>query len=204
MSRRQQQLILAALGAAAVVAAAFFIFRSWRAEAKNLPVDFIEARKEGARTAERIVFFSHQALAGLEQIGQYDEKKNYESALELVEKELERNKQARQEAIVLSSYLGTMAAFLPQIEPAKARELATEAVGYEVSLVNRLINYHDLLNQLFELLGNKFRGRLASNDDLTKKLLASINSEIKAINNLNQKFNSTMEMFDKILKAVDN
>lgn len=182
---------------AAVIAGFWLGWRYWAGD-KNVPEEFLEARREAAFVAERIVFLAHQSLGGLEQIGGLDETKRYGTALRRVEEELERNRQARDEALLLSSHLGTMAAYLAEIKPTRAQAAATEALGYEVSLVNRLINFHGLLTSLFELLENKFTGRLKNGDGEVKKLIAEINKEIKAINNFNIKFNELMRQFDEI------
>jgi len=163
----------------------------------HLPEEFAEARREGGFVAEQIVFFGHQSLAGLEQIGGLDEVGKYAEALERVREELERNRQARDEALLLSSHLGTMAAYLSEIKPPRAQALATEAVGHEVGLVNRLLRLHGLLASLFELLEGKFEGRIESDDERVRQIIFDINKEIKAINGLNLKFNKLMERFDK-------
>lgn len=178
----------------------YFIDRGYFLGEAFVPDEFTEARKDSAFVAEKIVFISHQSLAGLEQIGGLDELKKYNKALEFVAKELERNQQARQEAILLSSHLGTMVVYLPEIKPSKARAFAMEAINYEINLVNRLISFHGLLNNLFELLEKKFRGDVKNGDDEVKKIITDLNEEIKTINNLNARFNSAIEEFDKYFK----
>lgn len=164
-----------------------------------LPPEFSHARKQGSFVAEKIVFLTHQSLAGLEQIGGLDQQKKIKQSLELTTREISRNEEARQQAVLLSSHLGTMAAYLYQIEPDHARSLATEAIGHEVSLVNRLILFNDLLRQLFDLLQLKFGGAVVEKDQV-QSLLSAINNEVRVINDLNQKFNATMEQFDEIFK----
>ena len=197
MITRNTRVALVTLIILIIAVAVYFLAQDlWRGT-RNVPEEFVEARIDGAVTARKIVFLAHQSLAGLEQISQFDEKKNYGSALGLVAQELERNSQARLEAVVLSSQLGTMATLLSAIEPSKARILATEAVGYEVQLVNHLISYHETLNDLFSLLKGKFEGRIHNSEQKVKRLVGEINKEIKIINRLNQKFDSSMEKFDK-------
>jgi len=197
MITRNTRVALTTLTILIIAVAAYFLAQGFWLGTKNVPVEFTEARIDGAVIARNIVFLAHQSLAGLEQIGQFDEKKNYGAALKLVAQELERNGEARQEAVVLSSQLGTMATLLSAIEPSRARTLATEAVGYEVQLVNHLISYHETLNELFSLLKGKFEGRIHNSEHKVKKLIGEINKEIKIINKLNQKFDSSMEKFDK-------
>lgn len=188
---------------AAIAGGGFWLgWQYWR-ENEYVPEEFSEARRQGAFVAEQIVFLAHQSLGGLEQIGGLDETKKYGKALKRVEEELERNRQARDEALLLSSYLGTMAAYLAEIRPARAQAIATEALGYEVSLVNRLLNFYGLLTALFELLENKFEGRTKTSDGQVKKIISDINGEIKAINNLNLKFGELMEQFDTTYEVGD-
>jgi hypothetical protein len=197
MITRNTRVALITLIILIVAITAYFLAQGFWLGDTNVPEEFVEARVDGAVTARKIVFLAHQSLAGLEQISQFDEKKNYSSALKLVAQELKRNSEARKEAVVLSNQLGTMATLLSAIEPVGARTLATEAVGYEVQLVNHLISYHETLNELFELLRGKFEGRIHNSEHKVKKLVGEINNEIKIINKLNQKFDSSMERFDK-------
>lgn len=187
----------------------FWGYRLWL-EKKYIPQEFIEAREKSAHVAEKIVFLNNQSLAGLQKIAGFDEQGNYSKALERVQQEMERNRQARDEALLLSSYLSTMAAYLPKIEPGRARALATEAISNEVNLVNHLIILHGSLNSLFEELQNKFNQNPADNfqenEEKVKELIEKVNKGIKAINSLNIKFNSLMDEFDKIYNkpvAVD-
>lgn len=194
---RTSVVVTAVIVAAVAASFGYYFFQQYTNVVKFVPLEFIEARERGAQTAAKVVFLANQSLAGLEQIGGLDEVKNFNKALEYTMKELERNSQARQEALLLSTNLGTMAAYLQQIEPQRAQVLATEAVGNEVELVNRLIVFHDQLNQLFSLLETKFARKAKNNDDRVAELIDQINSEIKRINNLNQRFISLMERFDR-------
>ncbi|MBM3281215.1 MAG: hypothetical protein FJY91_00465 [Candidatus Harrisonbacteria bacterium] len=168
-------------------------------EGKNLPPEFQQAREDGSLVSKKIVFLSNQALAGLEQIGHFDEKKQYTKALELVRLELKRNEDARKEALLLSSHLNTMSIYLEQISPSRARSLAIEAIGSEVSLVNHLITYHGLLSDLFQTLEEKFEGKTIDAARV-KSLLEAVNSEIRVINDLNQRAIRTLESFDSFYK----
>ena len=107
---------------------------------------------------------------------------------------MERNRQAREKAIELSIQLETMANNLSQISPASASQTALRAISSETTLISRLITYNDYLNQLLEVLREKFLGN--GNGDKVAELVEKINEEAKAINELNEKFNESMEMFD--------
>jgi hypothetical protein len=168
-------------------------------EGKNLPLEFKQARENGSLVSKKIVFLSNQALVGLEQIGHFDQKKEYTKALALVKNELKRNEEARKEALLLSSHLNTMTIYLEQISPSRARSLAIEAIGSEVSLVNHLITYHGLLSDLFLTLEEKFEGK-AVDPARVKSLLDGVNKEIRAINDLNQRASAALDSFDSFYK----
>lgn len=201
--RHKQALIWVAL-VAVLVGGLWLGWRYWWQGGSYVPDEFTEARQRGAFVAEKIVFFGHQSLAGLEQISGLDDLGKYDKALKQVELELERNRQARDEALLLSSYLGTMAAYLSEIKPARAQAIATEAIGHEVNLVNHLIGFHGLLTSLFELLESKFRGHIKNSDKEVRQIISDINNEIKEINNLNLKFNELMEEFDTYYDSLDS
>ena len=165
---------------------------------KFVPNEFVEARLGASVVADNIVKMSNESLKSLEKISQDETKRNYESAISAVSSELEKNKQARQEAIKLSNYLDQMAKSLSDIKPRRARDLATEAVGEEISVINHLIYYNDHLNQLLELLKAKFEGKIKNREDRLKELIQLINQEANSINKLNQRFNSAMQEFDSL------
>lgn len=178
----------------------FFIIYILVAGIKYIPQDFIEAKARGAEIAQRIVELSDASLTGLTQIGDFDKAKNYPQAVILVSNELVQNRKIREEAIKLASQLEKMAANLPKIKPAKARQITSEAMGYEVALVSRLISYNDYFNQLFDVLIQKFKEVADETNNQTQELINKINDETQAINELNAKFNSTMADFDRIFK----
>ena len=137
---------------------------------------------------------SDESTNKLEEISKLDSGGNYTQALLLVSAELERNKEARDKGIELALRLETMAKNLAQISPSSAGQTALEAVSSETSLISRLINYNDYLNQLLEILRNKFLGQGDGNK--VQELIAKINTEAVAINDLNRNFNDLMKQFD--------
>jgi hypothetical protein len=165
---------------------------------RHVPDDFLQARIHGAAVAERIVTISADSLNGLQNISTLDKEGLYQEAMLAVSVELRRNKDARGEALKLSQYLDTMAKSISSIRPKDAQSLAAGAIGQEVSLINRLISYNEYLNQLLELLKGRFGGRIDDEKSRLQELLALINQETNAINDLNKSFQSAMEQFDAL------
>lgn len=183
--------------AAATYAGAFFVSPA----AKNVPAEFSEARINGARTAEKIVAASAYSLQILAKIAEHDRAGNATDALTLVSKELIKAEEIRGEALFLASRLERMARLLSEIQPTRARVLATEAVSSEVALVSRLLSYNEYLTELFETLRAKFQNRLTNTDGKVGELVQKINEEGKAINEFDRKFNQSLAEFDKIFSG---
>ena len=161
---------------------------------RNVPEDFLKARQQASIIALEIIAISNSSTVNFNQIAQLDSQGNYTEALILVSQELQRNAEARKKAIDLSVQLTTMAKNLDKISPASAGQIALEAISSETALISRLITYNDYLSQLLQILQDKFLGK-ASGDKIPE-LVAKINDEAKAINDLNQKFDDVMKQFD--------
>ena len=164
-----------------------------------LPSEFSDARIKGALVAQKIVELSRGTLSRLSEVSRYDQERNTPEALIAISNALIANRENQVEAIRLSSQLNAMAENLSRIRPARARELATQAVTAEVALVSRLLYYNTYLSQLFETLKIKFDKPWVSYlDGQVGDLITKINDEAQAINELNKEFNSYMAEFDKI------
>ncbi len=165
-----------------------------------LPPEFQTARLTGANLAEQITFLSNKSLKSLNAIAKHEADKNHNEALILVSRALIDNREVNDRAVQLSTQLALMAQKIVDIRPAKGREIASEAITYEVALVSRLINYNATLRDLFEVLRGKFLGNLPSSDARVTRLLNEINESTTVINGLNKAFNDTLEKFDLIYK----
>jgi len=177
-----------------IMLAAYFVARFLFAETRNVPDDFLKARQQASLAAQDIVNISDDSTSKIDQIAKLDEERNYTDALTLVTEELQKNRTARGKAIELSNNLELMAENLSKISPISFGQKALEAVSSETTLISHLITYNDYLNQLLDILRQKFLGKTQGDGipDLVKKL----NNEAKTINDLNQKFNDTMKEFD--------
>jgi len=165
---------------------------------KVIPVEFAAARETGTRLTEEIIFLANASRAGLEDIARFDADANASEALIATSRELIRNKDVRERAVNLSVELGRMAQALPDIRPGSARQIASEAIGYEVALVSRLISYNDVLNRLFELLRAKFTGQVTETDGKVRAMINDINAGANAANDLNKAFVDAMKRFDAV------
>jgi hypothetical protein len=164
-----------------------------------VPDNFTVARKAGADVAKSIVALTEESLKNLEAISALDRDFKFGEALVLVREELLRAEEARLKAIDLTKELDKMTTAAAGISPTKARNLAVEAVGHEVSLISHLIVYNDVLNGLLHTLELKFSGDIRYDAQDVQTLVQSMNAETREINRLNALFNQKMEEFDEVV-----
>lgn len=182
-----------------LIIAAYFIFYllAVNSKIKDVPDEFLSARQEASLIAQDIIRFSDQTANNISKISDFDKEEKYEDALNLIAKEIDHNRQAREKAISLSAQLEKMAQNISGIEPPEAAQIAIQAVSSETALISRLISYNDYLLQLLEVLRQKFSEEKNINGRIAE-LVAKINGESKAINDLDKNFNQLMAKFDKL------
>jgi DNA repair ATPase RecN len=178
-----------------IILAAYFIGRFAFIKTHQIPQDFLKARQEASVIAQVIVNFSNDSAKRIEDISKLNSKGDYMEALNLVTAEMEKNREIRQKAISLSANLGTMAQNAVGIYPNSSASIAVEAITIETTLISKLVDYNDYLNQLLEFLRNQLLGKQNPNIKVNQ-LIDKINEEAIAINDLNQKFNELMAKFD--------
>ncbi|MEK7635526.1 MAG: hypothetical protein AAB405_00315 [Patescibacteria group bacterium] len=181
-----------------LIVAAYLIFYLLAANSKTkeVPNEFLKARQEASLIAQDIISFSNQTANNISKISELDKEAKYEDALNLITKEIEYNRQARERAISLSAQLEKMTKNISGIEPPEAAQIALQAVGSETTLISRLISYNDYLVQFLEILRQKFSKDKNTNGRIAE-LVGKINEESKTINNLDKNFNQLMAEFDK-------
>ncbi len=165
-----------------------------------LPQDFTDARIRAAKQAEELVLMLNESSKNLNLIAQSDRDFEFNKALSLTDEELLRAKQTREKAGEINNELVTMLQSTPSIAPVKARNLAMEAMSYEVSLLKKIIAYNDSLSALLQTLNYKFSGDIRYDADDVQKLIENMNDNAREINELNNLYNQRMKEFDEITK----
>jgi len=179
----------------AIILACYFLIKFFPTEALKVPSEFKEAKYQASSLAQEIVEFSKDLTNNLEEINRLDSEKKYAEAINLLAQATERNQEVREKAVKLSEALSKMALAVPKISPTSASQIALQAISSETTLISRLITYNDYLNQLLEEFRLKLLGKSVG-DHKVQELISKINEEVRAINELNSKFNSLMKRFD--------
>ncbi|MEK7478814.1 MAG: hypothetical protein AAB626_02765 [Patescibacteria group bacterium] len=165
-----------------------------------VPENFAEARIRSSAIALELTSGLDLSRQSLNKISEEDRNGRFSSALELVEKEIEKIEKVKIKALELAAELTNMAQAVQGIEPASARNLAFEAVSQEVSLIMRLNNYLNFsFNPLLETLRLKFSGDIRYDSGDVQILIGNMNKEAKEINYINDSFNQKLKDFDKVL-----
>jgi hypothetical protein len=184
-----------------IVAAILSVFAYYYFNNKPyVPENFIEARSNSSSVAADLVLILGESLKSLDKISEEDKNYKFSSAMNLVEQENQKIKNAKTKALVLSDDLNKMAQAIQDIKPVKAKNLALEAVSQEVSLISRLINYNAYFGSLLDTLRLKFSGDIRYDSSDVQSLIADMNSEAREINSINNSFNQKLEEFDQAVK----
>ncbi len=165
--------------------------------ATEVPIDFYDARSQGALIAQNIVKLSNESSRDLERINAFDREGNTTEALTLTLDVLRRSQEIREEAVKLSQEVERMTKSLSTINNLEARQVALEAISNHLALINRLINYSGSLAELLDVLRNRFSGQRTNVQ--VNSLVVAINAEVTAINNFSSQASQAMARFDRIV-----
>ncbi|OGY99760.1 MAG: hypothetical protein A2945_02065 [Candidatus Liptonbacteria bacterium RIFCSPLOWO2_01_FULL_52_25] len=172
--------------------------RLWRVFEGSIPQTFTDARLQGAIIAQNIVNLSNQSAQDLARVNDLDREGSTEDALRLTAELVNRSKEIRDEAISLSTQVGTMTRALSEINSLDARQAALESIASRLALVSRLINYSGYLGQLLDALQHRLSGNGAP-DNTVQNAIEQVNAEVNAINNFNAQAGQAMDRFDKLI-----
>lgn len=164
-----------------------------------IPQSFTDARRESAIVGEQIVSLSGESSSGIQQIQKLQADQKYNEALDAVVAERKRVSDMRDKGSELLASLSVMTQSLSEIQPEASRTSALQAINYETGIVNHLLTYNELLDQLMQLVAS----RVLYGNDVSSKfndLITQINIEISAVNDLNIKFTDAMAALEKGLK----
>jgi len=177
---------------AAVVASVYLVNRP-----AKIPQDFLDARSRGAQIAQEINSFADSASASLDEISKKDSEGDYTQALDLTLIEIKRAREAKDKSIELLGELQKMTAAITDIDSEELQQTAMQAVSTEVSLVGKLIEYNDDLNQLLDNMRLKFVSYSPTdyNKD-TETITRRINEKALQINEMSRKYHALMREFD--------
>jgi len=164
-----------------------------------VPENFNEARAKSSAIASELVGLLDESLKSLDKISEEDKNYRFSSAMDLVNGESEKIENAKARALDLSGELNKMAQAVQGIKPAKARNLALEAVSQEVLLISHIVNYNSYFGGLLETLRLKFAGDIRYDSNDVQVLVSNMNSEAKEINTINNFFNQKLGEFDEAL-----
>ena len=166
-----------------------------------VPASFAEARINGAVISDFLSNFFQESSERINEIEKRDKAGEYGRALDLTVQEFRKVQEARVKTIELLGELTTMAAAIPNIPVSSAQSIGMQAIATKMSLVDRLLNYHEKTRQLLDVLQNKFLSDSPANFNIeTTEIIRAMNDDALAINELNRKYQRLMGEFDEKLR----
>jgi hypothetical protein len=161
----------------------------------GVPRAFFEARIKAIGAANNIAVLTNNSLSNLRRIEEFEKNGSIDQANSLTEFEIGQKFEKQNAAVLLATHLDEMARAGNTISSAKARSLAISAVTTGVSLVSRIVSYNNALDQVFAAIQEKILSGDTGSVNI-RALIASLNSDAKAINDLNIAFNQSLKEFD--------
>ncbi len=162
----------------------------------GVPRAFLDARIRAAGAANNMAVLINNSIGNLSQIEQFEKNKSYDQALALLRLEVSQKQEKQLAGVLLATNLEEMAKVATTITSGGARNLALEGVTTGVSMVSRMVSYNTTLDQIFALIEAKIEDSGAPQEVGMRELISSINSDARAINELNNSFNETLKNLD--------
>ncbi|BCX15800.1 MAG: hypothetical protein KatS3mg098_029 [Candidatus Parcubacteria bacterium] len=161
----------------------------------EIPPAFQQGRSQASLYAKEIVGLIHEISQSLREIQNLEGKDKDAKALDIVLVQIEKNNQVRQKAVLLAEELTKMTNAISYIRPPKVGKTALEALSTETVLIQRLVNYNELLSKLLTLIKDGLFSKKTDYDEINK-VVNQLNKEADEINKLNDKFLSLIGDFD--------
>lgn len=191
--------------ALSVIAICLIVFLSFiisSASDNQVPSSFNEARLDASESSQHIVGTIEETKGAIDTIQQLEKEGKGVEALELVIKQLEKNRQTREDATKLALGLEEMAKQVPNILPREAAETALVAISRGTALISMLISYHNDLNELLMLVRDKIERGIGDYYEINM-FIEQLNEQKEQINTLNKEFNDQMKLFDSFYQVKE-
>ncbi|OGY56695.1 MAG: hypothetical protein A2Y84_02075 [Candidatus Colwellbacteria bacterium RBG_13_48_8] len=191
----RREILFIAAGSLCVLAMAILV--SFREDRGYVPQEFLQARESAGSYSREIVDLSNQSVEALGQIAAKDEEGNYAVALSIAQDQAGRFAKLKDTAVQLSGQLSQMAIYLDQIRPIEAKDIGKEAIELNIKMVERLVVYINLNNQLIDVIEKRLSGK----DELAgeiQKLVSQINGEVNTINSSSERHKELMSRLNDL------
>lgn len=197
--KKNRKLVYAAALAVVLLAGGWYWYS--QSQAAHVPQEFYASRDRAAEISARIVQLTDASVVTLGQISAADEKGDYKRGLELVNQELERNSEIKNQAFKLSEELKAMLLNLGAVKPDKAVEVGLQATTSGLELAQRLVTYNSYAQELFAVLQTRLeKNGTPHTRQKIEEIILKMNKEAEAINNLNGRYQEETREFDRLVK----
>ncbi len=165
-----------------------------------VPPSFTTARQNAASVSHDIVALTTSVNQNIQAANAAEAKGDTNAVLAAIGDARTANAAAYEKAFALSQNLQQMTQALTEINPASSRQMASEAVAIELSLVSEFIAYTGSLNDFLNTLARSIAVNGLSGNSAVAAALKVVNDRAATIDKLNQEFNQKMDAFDASVK----
>lgn len=181
--------------AVALLIVIFVVSVVFSSSKNKIPSDFADARVSASQYAQDIVASLTGTSGKINGFPRFQTTQEKENAKGVILEEIEKGGEVREKAIALALQLEIMAKAIPDITPDGAAQTALVGISQETALISQLLSYNNDLIGLLNLLEKSITERTWDYTEINKKI-ASLNAQMKEINDLNGRFKQEMEKFD--------
>ncbi|MBU2101275.1 hypothetical protein KKH05_00945 [Patescibacteria group bacterium] len=192
--RRKEIIFLASTGFAIFILI-LFVGLVYEGPGIYVPEGFIDMRGEAIDLSADIADLSNKINQSYEQISAKDRIGDYVVALSLMEENTPKREKIQSKLASLLDVLDAMAKDVEDIRPSSLKKIGKETVSTNIKMVERLIAYHNLNENLIDAI----RAKLVegSNQEI-QPLIDKINDEVRFINSISQSYLLSIQQFDQL------
>lgn len=196
---RRTQIIASGILIAALIIGGYVGYERWQLT-HRVPSTFNESRALSSEHAQAISELSQQVAADVALAQQLQLAGRRQELRVVLTRLHEQTIAIRAEARSLSKNLEDMARATPSIRTESAQPFALTALQTQLEMVTRVVNYTTYLNELFGILDARIAFQPVRQERIAQ-LIALINKEVAAIDELSTKSNDQLKAFDEQLRA---
>jgi len=196
--RHKEILLLASAGIAILALVAVFSFTNGGG-GSYVPEEYIRAREDAIKISQEIGGLSSEINQLLANITTKNNTGDYNGALAIARSGASQTNQVGKKAEELLGALENMVESIDKVKPASAVKVGKDAISVGIKMVERLVVYSNLSNDLIQKIEAKLNGGNVKEDEI-RQTIDSINEEVRFINSLNSDYQALATQFDNLTK----
>jgi hypothetical protein len=199
LKEKRREIIFLVSAGIVVLASVALIGFVYKGGKSYVPDEYVQTRTEATKISREIVILGNEVNKSLMEISNKTNIGDYSSALSVARSGTSQINQIGSKAQELLGALGGMAKNVEGVKPTNAAKVGKDAISVGIKMVERLIVYSKLSNDLVKKIEDKLVGGNINDSDI-QKTINDINNEVKFINSLNNDYGVLIKQFDDLTR----